>query len=121
MTDPYPIRPITEGEFDAFEAVTDHAFVLSPPSEAYLAHELARLERDRCIAAFDGKDQVGTATVFSFLMTVPGGQVPTAGVSWVSVLPTYRRRGIMDSLMRRQLTDIRERGEPIAALLPTET
>jgi predicted acetyltransferase len=39
----------------------------------------------------------------------------------VGVLPTYRRRGIMGSLMRRQLSDIRERAEPIAALLPTET
>jgi predicted acetyltransferase len=54
-------------------------------------------------------------------MTVPGGMVPAAGVSWVSVLPTYRRRGIMGSLMRGQLQDIRERGEPIAALLPTES
>src|SRR5271163_1224296 len=100
MADPYPIRPITEGEFDAFEAVTDHAFVLSPPSDARRSHELARLELDRCIAAFDGANPIGTATVFSFRMTVPGSVVPTAGVSWVSVLPTYRRRGIMGSLMR---------------------
>jgi predicted acetyltransferase len=121
MADPYPIRPITEAEFDVFEAVTGHAFVLSPPSDAYRSHELARLELDRCIAAFDGVDQVGTATVFSFRMTVPGGMVPAAGVSWVSVLPTYRRRGIMGSLVRRQLSDISERGEPIAALLPTES
>src|SRR5580693_3248360 len=100
MADPYPIRPITEDEFAAFGAVTDHAFVLSPPSDAYLAHERARLELDRCTAAFDGADPVGTATVFSFRMTVPGAQLPTAGVSWVSVLPTYRRRGIMGSLIR---------------------
>lgn len=121
MAEPYPIRPITEGEFDAFESVTGRAFVLSPPSDAHRAHEIARLEFDRCIAAFDGADQVGTATAFSFRMTVPGGQVPAAGVSWVSVLPTYRRRGIMNALMRRQLGDIRDRGEPVAALLPTES
>lgn len=121
VTDLYPIRPITEDEYDAFEAVTDHAFVLPPPSDAHRAHEMARLELARCIAAFDGEHPVGTATAFSFQMGVPGGVVPAAGVSWVSVLPTYRRRGIMDSLMRSQLRDIRERGEPLAALLPTET
>jgi predicted acetyltransferase len=121
LADPYPIRPITDGEFEEFEVVTDLAFVLPPPSDVYLSHERARLELDRCIAAFDGATMVGTATVFSFRMTVPGGLVPTAGVSWVSVLPPYRRRGIMDSLMRRQLSDIRERGEPVAALLPTES
>jgi predicted acetyltransferase len=120
VADPYPIRPITEDEYDAFEAVTDHAFVLPPPSGAQRAHEMARLEFGRCIAAFDGEHPVGTATAFSFQMGVPGGLVPTAGVSWVSVLPTYRRRGIMGSLMRSQLRDIRERNEPLAALLPTE-
>lgn len=93
MTDWYRIRPISEGEFDTFEAVTDHAFVLPPPSAEHRARDLARLEFDRCIAAFDGARQVGTATAFSFRMAVPGGLVPTAGVSWVSVLPTYRRCG----------------------------
>jgi predicted acetyltransferase len=121
MAEPYPIRPVTEDEFDLFESVTNHAFVLPPSSGAHRAHEIARLEFDRCIAAFDGADQVGAATAFSFQLTVPGGQVPTAGVSWVSVLPTHRRRGIMDALMRRQLGDIRDRGEWAAALLPTES
>ena len=121
MREAYPIRSITQGEFDAFSAVTDHAFVLSPPSDEGRAQDLARLELDRCIAAFDGCAQIGTATAFSFQMSVPGGLLPTAGVSWVSVLPTYRRRGVMRSLMRGQLQDIRDRGEPVAVLLPTES
>jgi predicted acetyltransferase len=41
-------------------------------------------------------------------------------VSWVAVLPSHRRRGILTSLMRRQLSDIRDRGEPIAALWASE-
>jgi predicted acetyltransferase len=122
VADPYPIRTITEDEFDTYEAVTDQAFALPPPSAEARPRIISRLEFDRCLAAFDGVEMVGTALVFSFLMSPPGGPpVPTAGVSWVSVLPTYRRRGIMDSLMRRQLQDIRDRGELIAALLPTET
>jgi Acetyltransferase (GNAT) domain len=86
--DPYPIRPITLGEFEEFDAVTAQAFALSPASYAERSRDLARLELDRCIAAFDGADQVGTALVFSFMMAVPGNLVPSAGVSWVSVLPT---------------------------------
>ena len=121
MDENYPIRPITRDEFDVFNAVTDHAFVLAPPSDEHRARDLARLEFDRCIAAFDVVTQIGTATAFSFQLSVPGGLVPTAGVSWVSVFPTYRRRGVMTSLMRRQLRDIRDRGELVAALLPTET
>jgi predicted acetyltransferase len=36
------------------------------------------------------------------------------------VLPTHRRRGILSAMMRAQLDDIRERGEPIAALWASE-
>ena len=64
---------------------------------------------------------MGTAGAFSFQMTVPGAVIPVAGVSYVSVLPTYRRRGIQRSLMRRQLADIAARGEePVAALWASE-
>jgi predicted acetyltransferase len=53
-------------------------------------------------------------------MTVPGGDVPTAGVSVVGVYPTHRRRGILRALMRAQLDDVRERREPMAALWASE-
>jgi predicted acetyltransferase len=55
-------------------------------------------------------------------MTVPGAVLPVAGVSAVSVLPSHRRRGVLRSLMRRQLADLAARGqEPIAALWASET
>jgi predicted acetyltransferase len=46
--------------------------------------------------------------------------VPAAGVTWVGVLPTHRRRGILTELMRRQLDDVHERGEPLAILWASE-
>jgi predicted acetyltransferase len=42
-------------------------------------------------------------------------------VTWVSVLPSHRRRGVLSSLMRRQLADVRDRGEPLAALWASES
>jgi predicted acetyltransferase len=52
---------------------------------------------------------------------VPGAVLPVAGVSYVSVLPSHRRRGILRSMMRRQLSDLAAAGrEPIAALWATE-
>ncbi len=47
--------------------------------------------------------------------------IGTAGISGVSVLPTYRRRGILSSLMRRQLDDIAAGSEPLAALFASES
>jgi predicted acetyltransferase len=44
----------------------------------------------------------------------------TAGVTAVSVLPSYRRRGILSGLMRRMLADAHDRGEAVAALFASE-
>lgn len=126
MADPYPIRPIADSELTAFRAVDEHAFLGGPDREGDMALLRRLFETDRSLAAFDpalpaSAGPVGVTGVYSFGMCVPGAIVPTAGVSYVAVLPTYRRRGILRSLMRRQLTDIAAGDEPIAALWASET
>jgi len=119
---PYPIRPITLDDFDGFYRVDQHAFNGSPLSEGDRRFVLSKFEFDRSLAAFDGDMPIGTAMAYSFLLSVPGGGVlPAAGVTWVSVLPTYRRRGVLSSMMRRQLADVRDRREPIAVLWASES
>ena len=95
----------------------------------YFGSELVpeRIERfskvlplERMHATMDGGRIVGGAGVFPFQLTVPGGPVQCAGVTVVGVLPTHRRRGILTAMMRTQLEDIRDRGEPIAALWASE-
>jgi predicted acetyltransferase len=120
MTDRYPIRPVGEDEFAAFYAVGEHAFNSGWPSEAVREHELVTFEFDRSLAAFDGPRPVGTACAYSFQMALPGAMAPVAGVSAVSVLPSYRRRGILSSLMRRQLADVADGNEAVAALFASE-
>ena len=120
MADPYPIRPITEAEFGAFRNVDEHAFNGGPVEGAELAHVLRRFEFDRSLAAFEADVPVGVANSYSFQLTIPGGSVPAAGVSWVSVLPTHRRRGTLRSIMRRQLSDLAQGNEPVAALWASE-
>jgi predicted acetyltransferase len=89
------------------------------------AEELERfgaiLPAERVLAAFDGNQIVGGAGAYLFDTTVPGGaQVATAGVMAVGVLPTHRRRGVLTAIMRQQLADAHERGEPIATLYAAE-
>ena len=78
------------------------------------------LPLDRMHAVFDGGRIVAGAGVFPFGLTVPGGSVSCAGVTVVGVLPSHRRRGLLRRMMDAQLRDIRERGEPIAALWASE-
>jgi predicted acetyltransferase len=59
---------------------------------------------------------------YSFQLSVPGQEVlPAAGVTFVAVLPTHRRRGVLSSMMRRQLADVRDGGEPLAILWASES
>jgi predicted acetyltransferase len=121
MTERYPLRPVTPDEFDAFGEVLVQAFNETAwPAEA-IDQERLIFEFDRSLAAFDGDAMVGTAGAYSFQLTVPGGIAAAAGVSFVSVLPSYRRRGILSAMMRHQLTDIVSRGEAVAALYASES
>jgi predicted acetyltransferase len=86
-----------------------------------------RLERfsrnlplERMHAARDDGRIVGGAGAFPFELTVPGGMVQAAGVTVVGTYPTHRRRGVLRSLMRAQLDDVREREEPVALLWASE-
>ena len=75
---------------------------------------------ERMHAAWSDGTVAGGAGAFDFNLTVPGGDLRTAGVTVVGVLPTHRRRGILRALMRAQLDDAHERGEPLAALWASE-
>ncbi|MGH3282068.1 MAG: GNAT family N-acetyltransferase, partial [Trebonia sp.] len=127
MAEEFPIRPVTPDEFARFRRVHEHAFNAAPPSAARWARALRMFEAERSLAAVDtalpaDEELVGTAGVYSLRMAVPGAVLPVAGVSMVSVLPTHRRRGVLRSLMHRQLADVAARGEePIAALWASET
>src|SRR5215471_11619519 len=82
-----------------------------------IALDLERSERffrlpelKRRIGAFDGDEIVGSSGSFQFEMTTPGGFVKTAGLTVVGVLPTHRRRGIMASMIRKHMENMRADG-----------
>ena len=79
-----------------------------------------RMDIERVHAAWDGDRIVGGAGAFTYEMSVPGGALPTGGVTVVGVLPTHRRRGVLTALMREQLADCRARGEAAAYLWASE-
>ncbi|WP_338676680.1 GNAT family N-acetyltransferase [Streptomyces sp. SCSIO 30461] len=115
------LRVLDRSEWDHWYGRLELAFggVLETQEERALYRELA--EVDRSLGVWDGDECVGTAGAFSFRMSVPGGAfVPAAGVTMVSVAATHRRRGVLTSMMRRQLDDVREWGEPLAVLTASE-
>src|SRR6185503_8066766 len=114
------VRPIVDAEFEECLRSLELSFSGSVTQEDMTRERLV-LEVDRWHAAFDAGRIVGGAAAASYRFAVPGGaQVSGAGVTAVGVQPTHRRRGINAALMRAQLDDVHERGEPIAVLYASE-
>ncbi|TML01039.1 MAG: GNAT family N-acetyltransferase, partial [Actinobacteria bacterium] len=90
------------------------------PTEERMQRFLDQITLERMHAAWSDGAIVGGAAAFTFNVTVPGGDLPTAGVSVVGVYPTHRRRGVLRALMRAQLDDAHDRGEALAALWASE-
>ena len=86
------------------------------------AAEAARgvLEPERFFGLTAEDRWVATCGAYTRVMTVPGGTVPTAAVSYVTVSPAYRRRGLLNQMMTHQLTGLAEGGEPVALLWASE-
>lgn len=114
-------RVLQSDEWDVWYDQLELAFggVPESPEERELYRSLT--EPERSLGVWDGGTCVGSAGAFTFRLSVPGGAlVPAAGVTMVGVSPTHRRRGVLTSLMRRQLDDVRAGGEPIAVLTASD-
>jgi predicted acetyltransferase len=116
----FDVRPAHDAdEFTEAVLCIGQYFGMEPTPER-IERFMKVLDHERMHAARDDGRIVGGAGAFTFEMTVPGGAVPTAGVTVVGVYPTHRRRGVLRAMMRAQLDDVHERGEPVAALWASE-
>ena len=120
QTPRYPIRTATADTVRAFLAPLVIAFA-EDLTDAEFEDWRHTIEPDRLVAAFDDEIPVATTAAFTFRLTVPGGEVAAAGVTAVGVEPGHRRQGLLRSLMRQQLDDVRKRGEPVALLWASES
>jgi predicted acetyltransferase len=115
------LRPITPEEWPRFATAMMTVFG-DEPTGRWIDEVPPVAELDRSLGLLDGDRFVATSGIYSFDMTVPGERtVPCAGITWITVSPTHRRRGVLTAIMRRQLDAVRaaER-EPIAALWAAE-
>jgi predicted acetyltransferase len=125
------VRKIHAGEEDAFIRSVLVPFLDpstgDPESEAEIAFAAANVEADRSWVVDDDGRIVGNCCIDSMDVTVPGspGQecplVRMAGVSAVGVHPTHRRRGLLRRMMAEMLADGRDRREPVAGLIASES
>ncbi|MGZ6779655.1 MAG: enhanced intracellular survival protein Eis [Mycobacterium sp.] len=114
----WTIRSVEEADWSAMALLAATCFGNWRPQEA---NEMWRtlMPTGAAVVACDGPDVVGMALYLDLTLTVPGGGVlPMAGVSWVAVAPTHRRRGVLTAI----LAELHSRmgGYPIAGLEASE-
>lgn len=116
------VRTAREDEHDDFSRTFLTALLEKPPSAALLEKRLPGYLAMRAFGAYEGGEIVGTAGAWPFDMAVPGGaRIGVAAVTAVGVLPTHTRRGALTGMMRAQLIDAAELGQPVAILGASES
>ncbi|MEV8326534.1 GNAT family N-acetyltransferase [Kitasatospora sp. NPDC056731] len=113
-------RAIAESEVAAWDRALALGFLRS---HAENTADFRRLqwEPGRMLAGFDGDRCIATFRSFDVELTVPGGATVRAdAVTAVAVSATHRRRGLLGTLMRRDLAAAAERGSAVAILIAAE-
>ena len=119
----FEIRPLTDDHVPAFRQALSATFGYDADldDEEAQARFEAVFDNDRMYPAYDGDEIVGTGGDFAFDMTVPGGgQVPSSGLTIITVRPTHTRQGVLTAMMRKHFDRARERGEPLGGLWASE-
>ncbi|GAA5134324.1 GNAT family N-acetyltransferase [Pseudonocardia adelaidensis] len=114
------LRRATAADFPAIAVVDGRSF-----GEHYSHEQLDDIrsvfDPDRYLLAEDRGEIVGVTGSYPFDVTLPGGAaVPAAGVSWVSVAVTHRRRGILRALMAEQHRGFAADGLAVSLLTASE-
>ncbi|PRC44500.1 enhanced intracellular survival protein Eis, partial [Mycobacterium sp. ITM-2017-0098] len=111
-------RSAEDADWPAISLIGATSFGVWRPDETTEAWR-SMMTSDSAVVACDGIDVVGVALFLDLQLTVPGGAVlPMAGVSWVAVAPTHRRRGALRGMfaeLHRRMGDY-----PIAGLEASE-
>jgi predicted acetyltransferase len=115
------IRLVTPDDLpDFFRSMNTSMFLRLDPDKT-AAEVATNWDLDRVWAAFDRDRLVGTFRTFGTELTTPGcGRLPATALSAVSVLPDYRRRGILRRMVAAEHAAARERGEAGSILYAAE-
>ncbi|MEU9253493.1 GNAT family N-acetyltransferase [Streptomyces sp. NPDC048270] len=113
------IREVPEADIDRALELAYLVFNDRPEKEGRERHHALLLRCSR-IGAYDGDTLVGFMAAHDFRLSVPGADLSCPGLTFVSVAPTHRRRGVLTALMAEQLRRATAAGSPLAALWASE-
>ena len=115
------IRLVTPDDLPDFVRSMNSTLFLRLDPDKTAAELAVNWELDRVWAAFDRDRLVGTFRTFGTELTTPGcARLPATALSAVSVMPDYRRRGILRRMVAAEHAAARERDEAVSILYAAE-
>ena len=118
--------PLRAEDAERFLAVDLSAFFADPTGQT-LAEATAEIDWERTFGATRVGDSslCGVYTAYDMQLTAPGPsgslrQLPMEGLSWVSVHPDHRRRGVLRAMMTHHLRRLHESGVALGGLHAAE-
>lgn len=121
---PPTVRPARDEDWPEIIALDARSFALPAPlPDEEVAEFRATLAGAYVVddPVFGGSGVAAASMYHHLPMTVPGGAIAdTAGLTWVSVAATHRRRGLLRAMMAAQLAQWRADGLPLATLTASE-
>jgi predicted acetyltransferase len=122
---PLSIRPVVAEEFEAWVAATHVAFHVEPAGlaaeEAVARRDVIQQDLSRTLATFDDQRVAGTLFSFPAELALPGGTHLSAdAITSATVIPPYRRSGVLTRMLETDLRAARDRGETAAILVAAE-
>ncbi|MDJ1138253.1 GNAT family N-acetyltransferase [Streptomyces iconiensis] len=113
-------REIPEAQIDSALALAYLVFHEVPDDETIRKQHRDSLRMSLRIGAYDGDELVGLAAALPFELSVPGGELPCPALTFVSVAPTHRRRGVLSGMIAELYARCGEQGAPLSALWASE-
>src|SRR3712207_2719573 len=116
----FDVRQVAEEEIPALWELAKLAFHMRPEPPEERAHVERFLASARRFGAYEDGALIGSASSLDFMLSIPGGELPCAGVTVAVVAPTHRRRGALTMVMGALLDEAASRDVPLAALWAAE-
>ncbi len=116
------LQSVTDADWPAMSLLGNTAFgEIGHPDSMEAWRQMVAADGGVVMRDGESTDIVGQSIYLDLQLTVPGGAVlPTAGLSYVVVAPTHRRRGILRSMYTELHQRIADAKYPIAALTASE-
>ena len=121
------LREVPASEALNFARVAEMAFGNVATDEEAEATAAEIFDPEWAFGVYDAGQLVATSGAIPLELTLPAGPgqrlpvTPVLGVTAVTVLPTHRRRGLLNRMMAHQLSQFRQREVALAVLTASES